>query len=92
MLSLFDKRELINRKLLLDKIHEHPEINGNEGLIQALCCINDAPVVYYCLDCGVKCEEEEEGKQRSEATPRKYPSADEGCQEKCAQFRKALYH
>jgi len=48
--------KLIDKDLLLSKIYEHPEVDGNKGLIRVLCCIDDAPVVNCCPNCGVKLE------------------------------------
>lgn len=47
---------LIDRDLLLSKIYEHPEMDGNKGLIRVLCCIDDAPVVDCCQNCRVNLE------------------------------------
>lgn len=48
--------ELIDKQALLSKIYEHPEVDGDKGLIRVLCLIREAkPIkcIDTCPNCGM---------------------------------------
>lgn len=38
------------------RLVDDPEVDGNDGLIRVLCCIDSVPVVNCCPNCGIKLE------------------------------------